>query len=100
MVADRRVVCVSSAFFDQLDEQLLAERGPNGEPSAADFVVMELASIVERFALEFDRLPQTIEGLPGARMVIAPGLLVRAFAVYGVLVTDDVIDLVGIIIEN
>ena len=32
-------------------------------------------------------------------MVIAPGLLVRAFAVYGVLVTDDVIELVGIIIE-
>lgn len=61
---------------------------------------MELPSIAERFALEFDRLPQTIEGLPGARMVIAPGLLVRAFAAYGVVVTDDVIELVGIIIEN
>jgi len=100
MVAERRVVRVSSAFFDQLDEQLQTERGPSGEPSAADFVVMELPSIVERFALEFDRLPQTIEGLPGARMVIAPGLLVRAFAVYGVVDTDDVIELVGIIIES
>ena len=39
MAADRRVVRVSQAFFDQLDEQLPPERGPEGEPSATDFVV-------------------------------------------------------------
>ncbi|MGH9225072.1 MAG: hypothetical protein ACRD2W_15135 [Acidimicrobiales bacterium] len=100
MAADRRVVRVSSAFFDQLDEQLLAARGPGGEPSAADFVVMELPSIVERFALEFDRLPETIDGVASARMVIAPGLLVRAFAVHGVLIADDVVELIGIVIEH
>jgi hypothetical protein len=31
--------------------------------------------------------------------VIAPGLLVRAFAVYGLLIADGSIDLVGITID-
>lgn len=42
MAADRRIVRVSSLFFDQLDEKLRAERGDDGEPSATDFVVIEL----------------------------------------------------------
>jgi hypothetical protein len=100
MAADRRVVRVAPAFFDQLDAQLRPWRGPSGEPSAGDFVVMELPSVVERFATDFDQLPETVEGVPAARMVIAPGLLVRAFVVYGVLIGEDVIELVGITIEN
>ena len=40
-----------------------------------------------------------IEGTPAGRMLIAPGLLVRTFAVYGILVTDGSIELVGITIE-
>lgn len=100
MAAERRVVRVSSSLFDQLDAQLRAERGPAGEPSAADFVVMELPSVVERFATAFDGLPETIEGAPGARMIIAPGLLVHAYVVYGVLTTDGVVELIGITIED
>ena len=99
MAADRRVVRVSAAFFDQLDEQLPPERGAHGEPSAADFVVLELPGVVERFAVDFDSLPEMIEGTTVGRMLIAPGLLVRAFVAYGVLVTDGSIELVGITIE-
>lgn len=97
MAAERRVVRVAPAFFDQLDEQLPAERGPRGEASAADFVVIELPAVVERFASDFDGLPELIEG---ARVLIAAGLLVRAFAVYGVLLTDGAIELIGITIES
>lgn len=99
MAADRRIVRVSSSFFDQLDE-LRAERGDGGEPSATDFVVIELPAVIERFATDFESLPEIIDGAPGGRMLIAPGLLVRAFAVYGLLVADGSIDLAGITIEQ
>ena len=100
MAPERRIVRVSASFFDQLDEQLRPERGPHGEPSATDFVVLELPSVVERFASDFDSLPELFEGTPGARVLIALGLLVHAFAVYGVLVTDGSVELIGISIEE
>lgn len=99
MPPERRVVRVTPSFFDQLDRQLRPDRGPEGQPSAADFVVMELPDIVERFATGFNRLP-TIEGLEGARMLIAPGLLVRAYVVYGVLAEHGVVELIAISLED
>ncbi len=100
MAAERRVVRVSSAFFDQLDSQLRAERGAGGEPSAHDFVVIELPVVVERFAIDFESLPEALEGMPSVRMLLAPGLLVRAFAAFGTLLDDDSIELVGITIDD
>lgn len=100
MAADRRIVRVSSSFFDQLDEHLRAERGTDGEPSATDFIVLELPAVIERFGTDFESLPEVIDGVPGGRMLIAPGLLVRSFAVYGLLIADGSIDLVGITIEQ
>lgn len=48
----RRPVRVTSIVFDSIDESLRPERGPHGEPSAADFVTVELPAIVERFATD------------------------------------------------
>jgi len=57
-MTDRREVRVASTFFDELDLRLGPERGPDGEPSATDFLVMDLPAIVERFAADFvDRYP-------------------------------------------
>jgi hypothetical protein len=95
----RRVVRAGPSFFDDLDRQLGSERGPNGEPSATDFLVIEVPAIVERFATSFDALPEAVEGVAEARMAIATGPLVRAFAVYGVLMDDDSVELVGIEID-
>jgi hypothetical protein len=92
----RRIVRVTDAFFEQLDAQLGADRGPQGEPSATDFLVLELPPIVERIASGFDDLPEVVVGLPAARVLIAAGILVRGVAVYGLLVTDDTIDLIGV----
>jgi hypothetical protein len=92
----RRTVRVTDAFFEQLDAQLGAERGPHGEPSGTDFLVLELPPIVERFAPGFDDLPEVVAGLPAARVLIASGILVRGVAVYGLLVSDGRIDLVGV----
>jgi hypothetical protein len=95
----RRVVRASPAFFDQLDTQLGAERGPHGQPSATDFLVVEVPAIVEAFAARFDELPLPVEGVPEARMVIGTGKMVRAFAAYGLLMADESIELIGIEIE-
>jgi hypothetical protein len=94
----RRRVRVSSIVFDSIDEALPAERGPNGEPSAGDFVANELPSIVERFAVDFDELHE-VDGLSGTRELIAAGTYVRAFAAYGMLQTDDTVELISISIE-
>lgn len=48
------------------------------QPSVGVFIVLELPAAVERFATEFDGLPEIIEGTPSGRMLIAPGLLVCA----------------------
>ena len=96
MAADRRVVRVSPAFFEQLDEQLGSVRGDAGQPSATDFLVIDLPAIVERFATDFEGLPEFVEGVGVARVLVATGRLVRAVAVYGLLVADDSVELIGI----
>jgi hypothetical protein len=78
-VTSRRVVRVTDAFFEQVDDALGLDRGPNGEPSATDLIVLELPSIVERFATDFEGLPEIVEGVPAGRMLITSGVLVRAW---------------------
>ena len=97
--AERRRVRVTAGFFDQLDSQLGADRGPHGEPSATDFVALELPAIIDRFAEGFDDLPEIEPGVGSARMLIAAGVLVGAVVVYGLLADDDVIDLIGVSID-
>jgi hypothetical protein len=96
----RRQVRVTAGFFEQLDAHLPAERGPQGEPSVTDFIAVVLPTIIDRFAEQFDDLPELVAGVTATRMFIGPGVLVRAIAVYGVLGDDDVVDLVGIAIKS
>lgn len=96
MSTDRRVVRVGSTFFEQLDRQLGADRGAGGESSATDFLVLDLPTIVDQFAIGFDELPEAVAGVPSARMLIGTGRLVRAFVVYGLLAGDGAVDLIGV----
>lgn len=88
MTDPRRRVRVTESFFEQLDALLPSDRGPNGEPSATDFLVIDLPSIVDSFATGFDALPEVIEGVPAARMLIAVGRLVGRFVVFGLEAAD------------
>ena len=97
---ERRVVRVAESFFDQLDQQLGSERGPSGEPSSTDFLVLELPPVVELFATGFERLPHELSGVGAVRVLIASGVVVRTFAVYGVLTDEGAIELVGLTIER
>lgn len=47
MEADRRVVRVASAFFEDLERQLGPDRGEDGEPSVTDFLVIDLPTFVD-----------------------------------------------------
>lgn len=96
MTPGRLTVRVSEAFFSQLDEQLGATRGTEGQPSAVDFLVLELPSVVEVFATRFEELPEAVEGFPAARMLIATGSLVKALVVFGLLLADGSVEIVGV----
>ena len=94
-----REVRVTATLLEELDRQLGSERGPNGEPSATDFLVMDLPGIVEKFATSFETLPLIAPGFPSARMLVSTGVVVRAVVIHGVELTDGSIELVGIEIE-
>ncbi len=68
-------------FFDRLDVLLPSERGPDGMPSTADFVLHELTHVVEALADDFigatSPLPDS-----DTRVLVATGLLVGAMAIY------------------
>lgn len=64
MANERLTVRVSRAVFDQIDRVLGPERGPHGEPSATDFLTVDLLAIVEVFATRFDELPRPSPAVP------------------------------------
>lgn len=98
-MTDRREVRVAEDFFHDLDRHLSDERGRNGEPSATDFLVMDMPAIVDQFALRFDELPAVHPDQSLARVAVGSGVLVAAFAVYGFELPDGSIEIVGIDVE-
>jgi hypothetical protein len=99
-VTERRRVRVDHLFFEDLDRQLGSDRGPNGEPSSTDFIVMDLPPVVDEFAVNFDVLPMVYPDRPDYRVVIIGGVLVATAVVIGQLVADDNIVLLGIEIQH
>lgn len=61
--------------------------------------MLELPTIVERFATDFDGLSEIVDGVPAGRMLITSGVLVRAIAVFGLATSDTTNDLIGITAE-
>lgn len=57
---------------------------------------MDLPAIVERFSSGFDELPEAVAGLPAVRMFIGTSVLVSAYVVHGVEISDGAVELVGI----
>ena len=95
----RRPVRATYGFFDDVDRQLGPERGANGEPSVADYQTIELLRIVDRFAEDFDALPELIPGRRDYRVLLTSGVLVRALNVVGQLSSDGAVELVSIDID-
>ena len=95
----RRTVRVDPQFFTELDAQLGEARGPNGEPSASDFLLIELPTIADAFAERFDDLLRLYPERDDYRYLVAGGRLVYAVVV-GHLIDDNSISLFGIEIDQ
>jgi hypothetical protein len=97
--AERRSVRVAHEVFDRLDAVLGAERGPEGRPSANDFLAFELVEIIEVFANRFDALPRLIEQRSDYRILINRGTIVYAYAVTGQLGLDGAVEIIRVDLE-
>ena len=53
-MTERRPVRVDTQFFSELDTQLGVTRGPHGEPSASDALLIDLPSFADQFADQFE----------------------------------------------
>lgn len=95
-MTERRTVRVDSQFFDELDAQLGEERGPAGEPSSSDFLLIDLPPIAEAFAEDFESLPTMYSARDDYRYLVAAGRLVAAALIVGQLTVDGTIALVSI----
>ena len=95
----RLVVRATAEFFQDLDRQLPAERGPNGSRSTYDFQAFELLRIVERFAIGFLDLPDLMPGGPDYRILIGAGTLVAGFAVVGQMAAHGAVELVQLALD-
>ncbi len=95
-MTERRTVRVDSQFFDELDAQLGEVRGPTGEPSSSDFLLIDLPPIAEAFAESFDALPMLYSERTDYRYLVATGRLVAAALIVGQLTSDGTIALVSV----
>jgi len=96
----RRVVRATPRFFEDLDRQFGADRGPNGEPSTNDFRVFELIRIVDRFAVDFDDFPRLIAERDDYRILVMSRTLVAGFSVIGQLAPDGAVELVQLDLDT
>ena len=107
----RREVRVTPGFFDQLDalpqffQTQSAQRGGgvlfgSAGGSSTDFAAFVLPEIVDRFAEQFDEMPESIAGVSAMRVYIGSGVLVRGVAVVGLLISDGTVELVGLGIDR
>lgn len=100
MSGARREVRATLEFFHDLDRQLPSERGPNGEPSTSDSQTFELLEIVEKFAVGFSDLPALIPGRDDYRILLATGVVVRAYSVVGQASPDGAIELISLDLDT
>lgn len=96
----RRQVQIGQSFFDRLDELLPAERTAAGGPSATDFLLHEVPTIVDLLADDFVGTTLAVEDAPPVRVLVTSGILVRVVAVYAHLRVDDVIEVIYLDIDQ
>lgn len=98
-MSGRREVRVSPSFFERLDELLPDERTPDGKPSATDFLLHELPSIIDLLATDYERVTLEVEEVPGVRVLVTAGRLVTRVAFYVALAPDDGVEVVYLDVE-
>ena len=95
----RRIVRTTPDFEAMVDAQLGEERGPNGEPSSADFLEYEIDAVKAAFAERWDNLPMLIDGRPEYRVYVYSGYLIPMISVTGQYAPDGRIELTEVWID-
>lgn len=96
----RRRVQVSQSFFNRLDELLPAERTADGGPSATDFLLHEVPTVVDLLAEDYVGTTLPVEDAPPVRVLITNGVLAPFIAVYADLRVDDVVEVIYLDVEQ
>ncbi len=96
----RRRVVITAEFEQRLDGIFGRERGPNGEPSAHDFLNVVIADLIEVLPDVWDDLPIDLRrGGVGPSVhvaVISASIFGLPYAVWGSRVASGVIELIDI----
>jgi hypothetical protein len=95
----RRIVRLDVGFLFALDDRLGDERSAEGTPSSADFLLIELPTIVEDFASSWDEMPRLYGGREDFRYLVVTGKLFTSAVVAGQLVDDNTVVLFDIQLE-
>ncbi len=90
---------VDNRLFDDVDAAFDPERGSNGEPSASDFIRLDLFGIQEQVSERFDELPVEPTA-PAIRVLIVAGLMFRQAVVYAAEMPDGVVYLIGLEVDH
>ena len=64
--------------------------------SATDFLLHDLAPIIDRLADDYESSTIEVPGAPGVRVLLAGGTLVPFIAVYATLAEDDGVDIIDV----
>jgi len=99
MSSARRVVRVDPLFFDELDAIFGTSRGPNGEPSSTDFLLIDLPFIAEAFAERFEEMRPLLTDRDDYRTLVTTGRLIKAVLVTGQEMADGSIVLLSIEVD-
>ena len=97
---DRRIVRVAQPFFDRLDELLPGDRTAEGLPSATDFLLHELPSVIEKLATDFEASTFVVRQDPVVRAFVSAGVLVAYLVVYAILNEDDFVEVLHLEIDH
>jgi hypothetical protein len=99
-MARRRQVRRSQAFLEAANRLFPPGGSVDGRASFELFEVGPLAAIEELFARDFESQPEAVEGT-AIRFAMTHGVPVfPPLVVYAVLVTDDVVELIDIIVDD
>ena len=90
----RRQVRVAPSFFDRLDELLPEERTATGKPSATDFLLHEIPTVIDRLAEDYERHTMVLTAAPEFRVMIAAGILIPRFSIYTLQAADGAVEIV------
>ena len=94
-----RVVRFAGSFFQRLDELLPESRGPDGSPSATDFLLHDLPPVRDLLAMDFEARTLVVPPGGSVRVYIGSGALVGRFVIFATLANDGAVEVLDLDID-